>query len=119
MIETAPTPMISDALLHALADEYLMLNVGAYGIAFDEYLADSARARAHVQDPHSRCPLLPEQEAVQERVDAAEADAERALLREHPGCECRGGAHIEPLHHHTYHGFDGRRSMFRRQGGAS
>lgn len=108
------TPMTSDALLNALADEYQLLGLSRYGVSFWQFLLEPRRGRELLGEGFR--PLLPSQQAVQDALDqeleeAVEA-AERDLLRERPDTRCRGGTFTEPLHHHA-HGHDRRKSYFR------
>jgi len=102
MIETGATPMLDDAYLEALAEEFQLLALHSCGVEFHQFLVDPAGWRAWRASAGDYEPLLPPQRAVQYRLDAEAELAEHQLMRERPDCERRGGALVEPLHHHAH-----------------
>jgi hypothetical protein len=85
----------SDEYLEHYADRYVAMHLRGHGITLEQYLAAPARYEHLALEPF---PLLPEQRAVQERLDteAARVEAEVAHLPR------RNGAVVEPLHHHRH-----------------
>lgn len=85
----------SDEYLEHYADRYVAMHLKGHGVSLEQYLAEPARYEHLTLEPF---PLLPEQRAVQARLDAeaAKAEAEVAHLPR------RNGAVVEPLHHHRH-----------------
>lgn len=85
----------SDEYLEHYADRFVAMRLDLHGINLAQYLAAPARYERLALEPF---PLLPEQRAVQARLDAeaVRAAAEVAHLPQ------RNGAVVEPLHHHRH-----------------
>ncbi|WP_445157374.1 hypothetical protein [Halomonas sp. E14] len=84
-----------DEYLEYYADRYVALYLKGHGVTLDQYLYDPARYEPLAEAP---LPLLPEQQAVQARLDA-EAERVEAEVAHLPR---RNGAVVEPLHHHRH-----------------
>lgn len=97
--QTTATPMYPDAYLDDRADEFVALGLAERGVTLLQYLEAPDRYRPMAG---AFRPLLPAQRDVQARLDAETEAAEQALEAECPAAECRGGALVEPLHHHAY-----------------
>lgn len=91
------TRLYSVNYLERCADQYAAMRLHAHGVTLDQYLADPARYEHLALEPE---PLLPQQRAVQARIDAEEAAAR--LENELDSLPRRNGAVIEPLHHNRY-----------------
>ena len=116
--QTSDTPIYPDEYIDDCGRQFVELGLRHYGITFLQFLANP-RGFEGFEPVDGYLPLLPEQERVRQRLaEDLSSDAEQQLERDCPEVACRGGALLEPLHHHA-HGYDRRRSMFRRQGGAS
>jgi hypothetical protein len=85
----------SDEYLEHYADRYVAMHLRGHGVSLEQYLADPTRYEHLALEPF---PLLPEQQAAQQRLDAemARVEAEVAHLPR------RNGAVVEPLHHHRH-----------------
>lgn len=85
----------SDEYLEHYADRYVALHLRGHGITLEQYLVEPARYEHLALEPF---PLLPEQQAVKEQLDAeaARVEAEVAHLPR------RNGAVVEVLHHHRH-----------------
>ena len=97
--QSTHTPMYDDAYLDACGDEYVELGLAGTEVTLLAFLAEPETYR---QDPRF-LPLLPQQRQVQERLDAEAEQAEREARRAYPDTRCRGGALVDPLHHHSRH----------------
>lgn len=109
------TPRYPEPYLEYWADRYVELDLAAQGVPLLAFLADP---HGHLHLGERPRPLLPAQEAVAERVEALDDEAERQLQGEHPDTQLRGRALREPLHHHA-HIPRSSRAHFRGKGGAS
>lgn len=98
-VEASATPVYSDAYIEDRAEEFCALSLADQGVSLLQFLADPERYR---RAAGLFRPLLPEQRTVQQRLDAEADAAEAEALRACPDAECRGGAYIKPLHHHSY-----------------
>lgn len=84
----------SDEHLNYYADRFVAMRLDLHGVRLDQYLANPAHYEAMAMEP---LPLLPQQRAVQARLDVADkAVAEVAHLPQ------RNGAIVEPLRHHRF-----------------
>lgn len=84
----------SDEYLNHYADRFVAMRLDLHGVRLDQYLANPDHYEALALEP---LPLLPQQKAVQARLDAADkAAAEVAHLPQ------RNGAIVEPLRHHRF-----------------
>lgn len=87
----------SDEYLDHYADRYVAMHLKGHGITLDQFLANPARYEHLALEPF---PLMPEQKAVRDRLDAqAEAVRVEAEVAHLPR---RNGAVVEPLHHHRH-----------------
>lgn len=84
----------SDEYLNHYADRFVAMRLSLYGVRLDQYLANPAHYEALAMEP---LPLLPQQRAVQARLD--EADKVAAEVAHLPQ---RNGTTVEPLRHHRH-----------------
>ncbi|WP_435100797.1 hypothetical protein [Arhodomonas sp. AD133] len=106
-----PQHIYSDEYLDHYADRYCELWLHLHGISLLQYLAAPEaceRVARKWSDHPEPCPssILPQE--ITRAEQALEREAERGL--EH--CPRRGGAIVEPLHHHRY---PRRRPLFARR----
>ena len=97
-------PTYSDEYIDRWAEVYLRLGVKRYGILFETFLRFPEEIVKGIEAESFR-PLLPSQEAVQARLDRAEAAMIQAAHEnslEPRGVCVRGDKLIEPLRHHSF-----------------
>ena len=124
--EASATPMLPDAYLHYWSDRYIQLGLHQRGVPLLNFLRDPWLYIDPIDlellfDDEDHLPLLPEQRAVQERLDALDLDAvEQEAEGDIAHLPLRDGRRVEPLHHHRHPRGHHRKPFFRpRKGGVA
>lgn len=87
----------SDEYLNYYADRYVAMHLRGHGISLEQYLHDPGHYEHLALEPF---PLLPQQQAVRDRLDTETAPT--AVEAEVAHLPRRNGVVVEPLRHHRY-----------------